>query len=263
MIDYKRTAEYFMKNSVYAFTTDIDFAPEWAIRETLKVFRDLEIPLTPFITHKSKAIKEYYGAPEKRRYVGIHPWINSTYQGECFNEVVRNLLQIWPEARTLRVHGYKTKSKLDRAFTRMGAKYESNICLCLQPYCTPLRHCSGTARFPVWWEDDVHMRLKSPLKLNTILEQLEIPGMKIINFHPILFTLNAIKEEGNVLYYDSITKLWMRTRVPMIEDERKWRDHIYKGSGVQQFIKELIEYIKSNNHKVMYLDDLYESLKRM
>ena len=64
---------FFQKKSFFVFTSDIDWAPEWAIRKTLDIFKSFDIPLTPFITHESEVIKREYANVEKSRYVGLHP----------------------------------------------------------------------------------------------------------------------------------------------------------------------------------------------
>lgn len=266
MFDFKRITEYFMENSVYVFTTDIDFAPEWAIKKTIDIFDDLKIPLTPFITHKSKAVDEYYDTPEKSKYIGLHPYPDALLQGSSFKGILKNLITLWPDARTIRSHGYLTKTKRDSICYNCGFRYDSNLCLFLQPYCTPLSLCSGLTRFPVWWEDDVYIAHKAKLTLETISEYLEIPGMKIIDIHPLLFALNVknVKDIKMVKYrHHKGTKRWMRTEVEGIRDSSRWQEHASEGAGVQQFIIELIGYVKANFYKVMFLDDLYEELEKI
>jgi hypothetical protein len=58
---------------VYCFTCDIDWAPEWAISDTLSFFSERALPLTPFLTHSSAALNERYDRPEMRRRAGLHP----------------------------------------------------------------------------------------------------------------------------------------------------------------------------------------------
>ena len=56
-IDDKKI-EYFHQNTVFCFTSDIDWAPEWAIKYMLDFFEKKNIPLTLFITHDSPIIKK-------------------------------------------------------------------------------------------------------------------------------------------------------------------------------------------------------------
>ena len=264
MIDYKRTAEYFMKNSVYVFTTDIDFAPEWAIAETINVFKQLEVPLTPFITHPSDAIKKEYRSKKKQRYVCLHPWLKSRMHGETFFEIMNTMSLLWPPAKGIRTHGFYYTSKIKKTFFNGGLKYDSSPCLFLQPYSTPLRDCSGLTMFPVWWEDDVHISKRLPLEKKTIEKELAVPGLKIINTHPIIFAMNSADKEssyGIKLYKDKGTGKWGKTLMHSI-DEDKWMDYVYKSMGVQRFLTQLIQYLKQNNATFAYLDDVYQSLQR-
>ena len=43
-----------------------------------------------------------------------------------------------------------------RGLAARGVKYDSNVCLYLQPDLAPLHHWTGIVRFPVFWEDDIH-----------------------------------------------------------------------------------------------------------
>jgi len=262
MLDYKRIAEYFMKNSVYVFTTDIDFAPEWAIEETLTFFKKQNIPLTPFITHPSETINREYGSKEKQRYVCLHPWIEGRMQGETFFDVMKTMCILWPPGIGIRTHGFHYTSKIKNMFYKNSFEYDSSPCLFLQPYCTPLRDCSGLTLFPVWWEDDIHISKGLSFEKEAIDKELAIPGLKIINTHPILFAMNSAGNNssfGIKTYRDEEAK-WCKTVMRSI-DENKWRDYIYKGNGVRSFITQLIQFLKQNNATFAYLDDVYKSTK--
>jgi len=74
---------------VFCFTSDIDWAPEWAISETLRFFEDIRTPLTPFLTHESKAIREHFGETEMSLRVGVHPnFLPSSTHGRTPSEVI-------------------------------------------------------------------------------------------------------------------------------------------------------------------------------
>lgn len=264
MLDFKRIAEYFMKNSIYVFTTDIDFAPEWAIEETITFFKNRDVPLTPFITHPSEVIIKEYGSKDKQRYVGLHPWFRSNVHGATGREVIECVKTLWPIARAIRGHGFFTKSKFEYIYSKIGIKYDSTLCLFLQPYCTPLRSCYGLVKFPVWWEDDVAMDVRPPFTMDTVISELAIPGLKIINVHPLYFALNLANSEiAEIrLYHMDDTKLWVKTKTVHI-DQNRWQDYIFNGDGVQTFITQLIAYLKQNGATFAYLDDVYKSLEKL
>jgi len=223
MINIKNVCEYFFSESIYCFTSDLDWAPECDTQDTVDIFKELGLPLTIFVTHHSEVVNKTY--KDCREHVGIHPNFrsNSTH-GTNAIEQLNHCQGLWPEARYLRTHSTYDTFPLSLEMVKRGFKYDSSLCLFLQPYCTPLRHCSGLVRFPIFWEDDVHAMKGIDFQLVKILESLNLPGLKIFNFHPTnLFSSNAIL--GNVA-----------------------------------FLRELAEYVQSNHCKVMYLDDLYSLL---
>jgi len=221
MFNIKRYSEYFFSKSIYCFTSDLDWASEQEIQDTVNIFKELELPLTVFTTHNSKTINETY--INCRQHVGLHPDIKPD------NDIIERLdyyQSLWPEAICFRSHSFYDSSRFSLEMKRRKFKYDSNLCLFLQPYCTPLIHCSGLLRFPVFWEDDIHAMKGIAFQLGKIIDILQLPGLKIFNFHPANLFSSTKAIPGNI-----------------------------------DFLRELAKHI-NNNCKVMYLDDLYLSLIR-
>lgn len=192
----------FSKNSrepLFCFTIDLDWASEAMIEETLNLFEKHEVPVTPFITHRSKIIEERY--ENKRRFVGLHPnfWNDST-QGKNYIETIENLCKLWPEARGYRSHRWFEDLKFSVEFARRGLKYDSTVCMFLFPNITPNLCISGLVQFPVFFEDrwfmeagfwDIEKRI------------IETPGLKILDFHPA----HICKDRGTKTFLVAILKL--------------------------------------------------------
>ena len=187
------------EKTYFVFTCDIDWAPEWAIEKTLSLFKSENVPLTPFITHESEAIKREYANPEKSRYVGLHPNFRpKSSHGDNYIDVIDFVTDLWPESRCFRSHCLSEDSYIIREFYDRGFKYDSNLCFHLQPSCFPIVHPSGLLRFPFIWSDDSK---EFSFKLNDIKYVLETPGLKIFDIHPIHL---AKKQEEQVFLKELI-----------------------------------------------------------
>ena len=66
----------------------------------------------------------------------------------------------------------------------------SNDLMFLQPRLTPWYDWSGLVRVPIFWEDDVHC-VYFERQFSLDLLQLERPGLKVLNFHPVHLSLNT------------------------------------------------------------------------
>jgi hypothetical protein len=53
---------YTRETSPLCFTTDIEWSPEWAIRDLFTLADEHGVPLTPFLTHRSEYLASRFGA---------------------------------------------------------------------------------------------------------------------------------------------------------------------------------------------------------
>ncbi|MBW1909580.1 MAG: methyltransferase domain-containing protein [Deltaproteobacteria bacterium] len=228
----------------FCFTSDIDWAPESMIKEILNIFSQHGIPLTPFITHHSETIKEHYKG-SKTRYVGLHPnFLSGSTQGSDLEEIITNLVDLWPDAKCFRSHLFFDNKLIAEEFYARGFRYDSNLCLHLQPNLVPLQHFSGLLRFPVFLEDDTYALREKIWDLSHVKDFLKTPGLKVFNFHPIHVALNT----PDMDYYESVKK----------DVDENWKRLVFKGAGVYTFLVELLEYVSNNpGLGVFYLHDLY------
>jgi hypothetical protein len=233
---------------VVCFTSDIEWAPDWAIREMYAVMDRAGVPVTPFVTHESRFLRERLATPEERFDVGVHPnFLQPSTHGSTMDEVIDHMMTLWPEARSYRAHCFYDHTRMSRAFAERGYTYESNLCLFLQPFLVPFRSGTVLLRFPVFWEDDFHTAHRLGWSLDSIRDALEMPGLKIMNIHPLMVALNTPDDEHyerNRAMYD-----WR-------EDEG-WQRYRHDGLGVATFLEELLGYVREQGLQVARLHDLY------
>lgn len=169
------------KEPVFCFSIDLDWAKEPMIEKTLAIFKEYNVPVTPFITHRSEAIEAHY--KKKPTWVGLHPnfWSDSTQGNNC-KEIVDSLRKLWPKALGFRSHRWYEDLKFSKLFRDNGFLYDSTTCMFLHPNIMPYRCASGLLQFPVFFED--RWFLSSSWDFRTILKRLEQPGLKVFDFHP-------------------------------------------------------------------------------
>ncbi|MDQ7062680.1 MAG: hypothetical protein Q9P90_00370 [candidate division KSB1 bacterium] len=253
-MDWHRINAFFQRESIFCFTTDLDWAPEWAIQELLDIFYGHDVPITAFITHSSEAIKKASTIWNDRLDIGLHPnFLPGSSHGTTLQEQIDNCQKFWPSARSYRAHCFFDVAQVSEEFVKRGFLYDSNLCLFLQPFCVPLQHWSGLIRFPVFWEDDVHYKKGYEFKISLIKRQLFSPGLKVFNFHPFNLALNV----PNLEYYEKSKFLYHTNELEAVEK------YAYKGEGEKTFLLTMLELLQSSNHTILNLRQLFELLKDM
>lgn len=232
---------------VVCFTTDIEWAPEWAIRETFALTDKYQVPLTPFVTHHSEYLTARLRTPEERFDVGVHPnFLQPSTHGATMDEILDHVMQLWPEARSYRAHCFYDHTRLSRAFAERGFTYDSNLCLFLQPFLTPFRSGTPILRLPVFWEDDFHTAHSLGWSIDSIRDALEMPGLKIMNVHPLMVALNCPDD-----------RFYERNRAMYDRHDEGWRSYRHDGRGVATFLDELLDYVRAEGLRVVRLQDIY------
>jgi len=237
------------RDPVFCFTGDVDWAPEPMIDEFIRFFEDEKIPLTPFVTHKSDAVKRRYGG-YKKKHVGVHPnFLFDTTHGGNLDEVVANSINLWPESKSFRSHNYVDSLLITQKYYNVGFKYDSNTCLFLQPNINPQNLASGLLRFPVFLEDIIYVDRVGFSEEASLNGRLSTPGLKILNFHPFHFCMNT----PSIGHYEK--------NRDKIYAGRKWGHLAHKGTGIRSLLEGIVELVKEHGFKTAYLEDLYRSFK--
>ncbi len=174
------------------FTSDIDWAPDIAIDYMLSLFEKYSVKCTLFATHKTNELSLCNRGLFE---IGIHPNFNPVLQGfskSSFNEIISDLLAIYPEAKGIRSHSLTHSSVFYQIFIDLNLSYDSNQFI---PYCKlidPYKLWNNFIRIPFNWEDDVHIAYRH--SCNDLAFNTEIEAKIIANFHPIHIFLNTEDE---------------------------------------------------------------------
>jgi len=116
-----------------------------------------------------------------------------------------------PAAESYRCHRFFDSTPVAVEMRERGIRYDSNICLDLQPKLAPL-HVSGLSGFRCFGK-------MTEQKLD--LDAFFTPGLKILNFHPFMLATNCPGAE----HYDLIKQL-----IPIL-DETTVESATYSGQG--------------------------------
>jgi hypothetical protein len=232
-------AEKFGERAFYCFTLDIDWASEEKIEYTLDLFETCDVRVTPFVTHESKVLAERFS--KKRNEVGLHPnFLPGSPHGSSYEEVVSSIRRLWPEAIFYRSHAFFDNSHTARLFAKNGFKFDSNLCLFLQDGVFPLKHSSGLLRFPVGWEDDVHLYYGLNFDIGSIQDFLSSPGLKIFNIHPMHVYANTPSESFR------------------LELKAQEKISLNKGLGVRTLVLDILQWINDKGLRCYTLPELYK-----
>lgn len=235
--------------SYFCLTSDIDWTSDYCIKDLLQFADSFGITPTFFATHDSTAVKEFMEKNENA--VGLHPnfYQNSTH-GKDYLSVIDHVFKLYPRAKSFRSHLFYDSSPILTEMSNRGIKYDSNLCLYLQPNITPLRLAiPNLTRFPIFWEDDAHwMNTGGDWDTKNFLDAFEIPGIKILNIHPFIFSANVPNED----YYLRIKKHSGNISEDNINQFR------YDGDGARTFLISLINYLTAKGEEFYTLDQLYK-----
>jgi hypothetical protein len=241
-------ADYLQGPSALCFTTDIEWSPEWAIRDLFELSDRYGVPLTPFLTHRSDYLwQRLESDDEDRKDAGVHPnFLPGSTHGRTSDEVIETMAALWPDATSFRSHCFYDDTRTLRKLEERGFRYDSNACAFLQPLLTPMRTATSVLRFPVFWEDDLHSAARLPWAFSAINEALDAPGLKIFNVHPIRVALNIPTES----FYESKRVLYKSAG----KDATLER---YRGPGTRTFLEVLFNYATSQGRRPVRLSELY------
>lgn len=170
-------------------TFDLDFAPEFMIREIVDQLRSYNVKATIFATHPSIAVDQL--AEEEAIEIALHPNIYpGSTQGPDLESVIGSLRKSYPKAVGSRFHLLHHSYRDLASLGRLGFEYDSSSLRFNAPYLLPAWHPDlDLTLLTYFWEDGVCEVARFPFKVLEL--SLEAPGMKIFNFHPLNVYLNS------------------------------------------------------------------------
>ena len=171
---------------------------DWACDEDSDVIDIIEeyqnLKVTWFLTNETKVLERLLKNEDFE--LGIHPNFNRLLEGDLSSEqsqdeVINNMINIVPEAVSVRSHSMMQSSKIIDVFYKRGLKFDCNHFI---PYHSqrsifPWRHWNGIMKVPYMWEDDIAITEKDEFKLSKILKS---DSINVIDFHPQHIFLNSI-----------------------------------------------------------------------
>jgi len=173
---------------------DVDWAPDPALWITLDILKKHDVKSTWFLTHQSSETERLV---EKNYLVefGIHPnFLPNSTHGEDQEQILENVIQLFPETKMIRTHAYYFSSLLLKLIAEK-TKIDTDLSI-FQPYVQNIQafnHFSSgrnIKRIPVYWEDDYEMKLPDR-NWDPNLDEISLPGVKVFAFHPIHILLNS------------------------------------------------------------------------
>jgi hypothetical protein len=232
---------------VYCVTSDFDWASDFCLDELVGFLADRDIVPTVFATHRSEALGRHAAAGLVD--VGLHPnFLPGSSHGDDAPAVIDHMLELFPEARSWRSHCFVDSTPIAREMLARGLRYDSNLCLYLQPDLVPLRHGTGTVRLPVFWEDDCHWDLSgSDWDVASVFDRFLTPGLKILNVHPFMFAANVTSTDHYLRVKPHITTL----------DARDLDAVAHRGPGTRTFMTELVDALHERGAQFMKLEEIY------
>lgn len=239
----------YRSTATIVFTTDVEWSPEWAIRELFALADSYEIPITPFLTHRSELLgRRLLSDGAARADAGVHPnFLAGSSHGSTTTEVIDTVRAIAPDASCFRAHCFSDDTRTLRALASRGFGYDSNALAFLQPMIAPAVTAAGTLRFPVWWEDDVHSGFGLGWTLDLLRASLDAPGLKIVNVHPLRVALNVPNEK----FYEAKRPLYGASDVDPTE-------HAHVGLGTRTLLEELFRFATSDGRRPHRLREVHQ-----
>lgn len=247
----ERAREVLAQKNMVCLTMDIDWASEYAIEQALALFEKRNLPVTVFVTHKSKVIDQ--ALEQKKIKCGIHPnFMPDSSQGGTYKEVVDFCFDLLPQARLFRAHRYYDGNDPMEVLTDHGIVCESNICT-LMDVVPPFLHRSQTVSFPIFWEDGAYLYNYDTFDYEAFRQRFMGPGLKVINMHPMHLMLNTPYFKYTREIKDSLTREeWNNLNEEVINKMR------FQGEGITTFIEQMLDDIVEQKVEAAYLEDVYD-----
>ena len=213
-------------------TIDVDWAHDIVLADTIDLLEKNESKATFFITHDTPLLDRLRS--NKNFELGIHPNFNLLLDGNDSNgrsaeEVVDRLLNIVPEAKSIRSHSMLQNSRLLDLFYEKGLKYDCNHYIPEQTniILKPWILWNKLIRIPYFWEDDIYCMYDNNSSVKSLFKRKDL---KVFDFHPINIFLNT----ENMDRYEK-SRSFFRSPDELI----KFR---YNGYGVRNYFFEILKF---------------------
>ena len=227
-------------SDVLLITLDVDWAPDFAIDYAADILAARGVRATWFVTHDSPASRRLRDR-SKFFEVGIHPnFLPGSTHGSEPSQVLRHCMALVPAATSMRTHALMQSTPLlNLVLKSTSIRFDVSLYVPRLAHVAPVEHWwdgRRLLRIPYIWEDDLEMERPEPLWDVDRLSAL--PGLKILDFHPIHIYLNGHNREP----YEALKR-----RFPVLPDaaEAAALDLKTRGPGPGQMFEQVIDLVSS------------------
>ena len=211
-------------------TLDIDWCHDEVLAYSINLLEQAGASATWFVTHHTPLLERLRANPKFE--LGIHPNFNFLLQGDSRNgrdaeEVVDRMLEIVPEAKSVRSHSMTQSSVLLNLFSEKGLCYDCNHFIPFQANIElkPYRLWNNLIKVPHSWEDDISCAYGGQ---STSMVNQETNNLNVFGFHPIHIFLNTL----DFTLYESSRSLH---RFPNQLAELRWQSE-----GTQSWLNQIL-----------------------
>ena len=229
-----------MEGALIALSFDQDWAPSWATEWIASAIADAGVEATFFVTHDCPSLKALRWSGHFE--LGWHPnFLAGSSHGQNMAEVLGHMKELVPEAVGVRAHCLIRGTPYLQAYKEAGILYDASDLHDGEPNLKVFTSWTGVKRIPIFFEDDVHLARQIPCTLRHI--ELERPGLKVFNFHPVLLALNAATPESYTGLKESLARSGTPLTQASVDD---FSPHIQsERPGVQDLFLEILSFMKS------------------
>jgi len=209
-----------------ALTFDIDWAPDWAIKECADLCVHYSVPATFYATHASGFLEDLKS--DNRFEVGIHPnFFPNSSQGKTTEEILDFCMTLAPSAQSMRTHGLMQWTLLFNTIVQQYPSIKKDISLYIPgPSIKPFDYFTSPAlpsitRLSYGWEDDTIALNPEP---NWSAPAIKKNEAYVFDFHPILIALNdpTLSDYRKICQIEHrLYDLKQEQAVPYVDKKRK------------------------------------------
>lgn len=225
-------------NTAIAITLDTDWVPQQIIDYVIDILSSYGLKVTFFCSSEA----DTYG-----HEVGIHPFFRNH---DKWVQTICQLLKMYPNAKGVRAHRHLISSEILFELNKRGLEYDSSYLMPGVNNITPYFVVKNIVEFPIYFEDDVHLRYSNNFFLSEKMLMGPRNSLRVFDFHPIHVYLNtntfALYLKAKRVYHDP-------------EELNKFR---HAGRGIATLFISLLEYIRRNDLRTYLLSDLNRIFRR-
>jgi peptidoglycan/xylan/chitin deacetylase (PgdA/CDA1 family) len=237
------------KLKTLALTFDTDWAPEFIIEEILAFLSQNKLKATFFATNPSPALE--YAEKRGEIEIGLHPnFLPNSSHGTKTEDIIKKLNKWYPKAIGFRSHGLVQSSNILRSLSKFGIKYDCNLLLYDAPYLQPFSTFYNITRIPYNWSDASHILDSRKMNISELF--LESPGLKVLDFHPLLWYLNSSN-------YNNYNHLKENIKDLRLLKKKHCESFIFNGIGIKTLLEVLKNIILKEKLTTFFIRDLHNA----